>query len=171
MDHIQLTELLGCTLSARGSTSVQQDGNLSLRRSARERNLGQVCPEWICDSTYFPASDSEEESQHVRLLPLLQFFDVLEGAHFRCKGFESAACKTKAQEWREWGTGMGMGTNQLCIGVLAAAIGMGLLDGWRVEISRGFRFSKELHNVNVCALNEKPQSKRGLACNPSRACT
>jgi hypothetical protein len=33
-------------------------------------------------STYFPASDSEEETQHIGLLALLKFFDVLEGTHF-----------------------------------------------------------------------------------------
>lgn len=32
--------------------------------------------------TYFPASDSEEESQHVGLLLLLKLFDVFEGTHF-----------------------------------------------------------------------------------------
>ncbi len=32
-------------------------------------------------STYFPAADSEEESQYIRLLLLLKLFDVFEGTH------------------------------------------------------------------------------------------
>lgn len=32
-------------------------------------------------STYFPAADSEEESQDIRLLLLLKLFDVFEGTH------------------------------------------------------------------------------------------
>lgn len=35
-------------------------------------------------STYFPAADSEEESQDIRLLLLLKLFDVLEGTHLDC---------------------------------------------------------------------------------------
>lgn len=35
-------------------------------------------------STYFPAADSEEESQDIRLLLLLKLFDVLEGTHLGC---------------------------------------------------------------------------------------
>lgn len=35
-------------------------------------------------STYFPAADSEEESQNIGLLLLLKLFDVLEGTHFDC---------------------------------------------------------------------------------------
>lgn len=39
---------------------------------------------WIVVSTYFPAADSEEEAQHIRLLALLKLFDVLEGTHSVC---------------------------------------------------------------------------------------
>lgn len=35
-------------------------------------------------STYFPAADSEEESQNIGLLLLLKLFDILEGTHLDC---------------------------------------------------------------------------------------
>ena len=35
-----------------------------------------------CVLTYFPASYSEEEAQHVGLLLLLKLFEILEGTHF-----------------------------------------------------------------------------------------
>lgn len=35
-------------------------------------------------STYFPAADSGQEEQHIRLLLLLKLFDVLEGTHLDC---------------------------------------------------------------------------------------
>ena len=38
----------------------------------------------MCVSTYFPAADSEEESQDIRLLLLLKLFDVFEGTHLDC---------------------------------------------------------------------------------------
>ena len=31
--------------------------------------------------SYVPASDTEKETQHIRLLLLLKFFDILEGTH------------------------------------------------------------------------------------------
>ena len=34
----------------------------------------------IADS-YLPASDTEKEAQHIRLLLLLKFFDIFEGTH------------------------------------------------------------------------------------------
>lgn len=34
--------------------------------------------------TYFPAADSEKESEDIRLLLLLKLFDVLEGTHLDC---------------------------------------------------------------------------------------
>lgn len=48
-------------------------------------------------STYFPAADSEEESQDIRLLLLLKLFDVLEGTHldYRQKAKVSKAIKRK----------------------------------------------------------------------------
>lgn len=36
-------------------------------------------------STYFPAADAQEEAQHIRLLALLELFDVLEGTHCDCR--------------------------------------------------------------------------------------
>lgn len=42
-------------------------------------------------STYFPAADSEEESQDIRLLLLLKLFDVLEGTHLGCLKFGVSA--------------------------------------------------------------------------------
>ena len=38
---------------------------------------------WLV-STYFPAADSEEESENIRLLLLLKLFDVFEGTHLDC---------------------------------------------------------------------------------------
>lgn len=43
-------------------------------------------------STYFPAADSGQEEQDIRLLLLLKLFDVLEGTHLDC--------------WRETGKGV-----------------------------------------------------------------
>jgi hypothetical protein len=34
--------------------------------------------------TYFPAANSEEEGNDIRLLLLLKLFDVLEGTHLGC---------------------------------------------------------------------------------------
>jgi hypothetical protein len=44
-------------------------------------------------STYFPAADPEEETQHIGLLALLKLFDVLKGTHFVCKSKESTISK------------------------------------------------------------------------------
>jgi hypothetical protein len=35
----------------------------------------------IIASSYLPASDTEKEAQHIRLLLLLKFFDIFEGTH------------------------------------------------------------------------------------------
>jgi hypothetical protein len=49
----------------------------------------------FCGSTYFPASDSQEESQDIRLLLLLKLFDVLEGTHLGCRNTSRAVSKIR----------------------------------------------------------------------------
>lgn len=44
------------------------------------------------DSTYFPAANAEEEAKHIRLLLLLELFDILEGTHLDCWSERKILC-------------------------------------------------------------------------------
>lgn len=48
-------------------------------------------------STYFPAADSGEEEQDIRLLLLLKLFDVLEGTHLDCGRGTSSVSSTHTE--------------------------------------------------------------------------
>lgn len=43
----------------------------------------QVIEGWIGENSYLPATDTEQEANHVGLLLLLEFFHVLEGTHLK----------------------------------------------------------------------------------------
>jgi len=69
-------------------------GRCPPRRENRGRRTLLIhifCIECSSVSTYFPASDTEEEAQDVGLLLLLKLLDVLEGTHFGCSIDEKLA--------------------------------------------------------------------------------
>lgn len=46
-------------------------------------------------ASYLPTADAEQEAEHIRLLPLLQFFDVFKGTHLRGEILELATTQSR----------------------------------------------------------------------------